>query len=111
MVNMYSEKLGLGKKVRLEDYIESVDKAIHKLNNLTKGGNEEFVGSDRKPKRKNKRYTAFVKFSSGGEEEIDVDAPDAESARREAQRLLDDPKEYNPGGKIEKIVGPRVGLY
>jgi hypothetical protein len=67
------------------------------------------------------RYTAYVQWTFGtqcnlmvddtetAQEEIDVDANSAEHARVLAQAELD--ANYNPGGRIILIEGPRVGLY
>jgi hypothetical protein len=57
------------------------------------------------------RYTAFIAFAPDGEpsEEIDVDAVDERDARRLAQVALD--RDYEPGGTIVRVVGPREGMY
>jgi hypothetical protein len=58
------------------------------------------------------RYTAFVEWKTVGlrtVEEIDVDAPSAVEARRQAEAEL--ARDYDPGGRILWVIGPRVGLY
>lgn len=54
-------------------------------------------------------YTAFVSWDDDGQEEIDVQARDEQGARAQAQAELD--RDYEPGGRIVAIVGPRFGLY
>jgi hypothetical protein len=65
-------------------------------------------------------YTAFIAWGDKAtiqrklasrlvDEEIDVKARDAEDARRLAQAELD--RDYEAGGEIVHIEGPRVGLY
>lgn len=59
----------------------------------------------------NKRYTAIVRFENDPDldEEIDVDACDRKAAKLEAERQLS--IDYKPGGRVLKLIGPRVGLY
>jgi len=55
------------------------------------------------------RYTVFAKWPNGSIEEVDVDAEDEVRARELAKVELT--RDYNPGWKIVKVDGPRVGWY
>lgn len=55
------------------------------------------------------RFTVLAEWPAGDDEEIDIDAKDKKQAQYIAEKVL--AEHYQPGGKITKIVGPRVGLY
>ena len=54
------------------------------------------------------RYTGYIRFNRIDVEEIDVDAATEAEARRMIEAELQ--SDYEPGGRIERVV-ERFGLY
>ncbi len=59
--------------------------------------------------RKGPIWTVLAVWPCGTDEEMDIQVRSASEARRQAEEALADPEQYQPGGKVSRVV-PFAGV-